>query len=65
MSGPVRNADPIHDGCDPMLALACRHIVVQQRKLDIFGDREFVDQVEALKDESDIVLTQMRELHSL
>src|SRR3546814_7554632 len=42
-------------------ALACRHIVIEQRQLDILAHRQFIDQVEALEDEADRGLADLGE----
>src|SRR3546814_17547649 len=42
-------------------ALACRHIVIEQRQPDILAHRQFIDQVEALEDEADRGLADLGE----
>src|SRR3546814_17974127 len=44
--------DAVHHDIGALAALACRHIVIEQRQLDILAHRQFIDQVEALEDEA-------------
>ena len=52
--GAMGDLDPLQCLAGALLAFARRNIlVVEQRQLDIFGDIQFVDQVEALEHEPD------------
>ena len=62
MLGAVRDADLVEHSLDPLPALRCRVIVIEQRELDILAHRKLVDQVEALEDEADVALARVGEL---
>ena len=62
MLGAMGDADLVEHPVDARLALAGRDVVIEQGKLDIFADRQFVDQVEALEDEADVALAGVRKL---
>ena len=59
--GAVRHAHAIHHLGNLLLALAGGHLVVEQGQLDVLGHRQFVDQVEALENEADVLLADRTE----
>src|SRR3546814_4168737 len=60
--GAVADADLVHHLVGAALALAGGDVVIQQRQLDILTDRQFVDEVEALEDEAEILLATIGQL---
>ncbi len=58
----VRDAHTIHGFGDTLLAFAGRHVVIEQRQLDVLGDGQLVDQVEVLEDEADVLLADLAAL---
>ncbi len=56
----VAQTDPFKGRLDPFLALGPAHAAIDQGGLDIVGDVQVLDQVEALEDETDGVIAQAR-----
>ncbi len=56
------DADFLQHGIDPLLAFGRWHFLVQQGQFDVIEHGEFVDQVETLEDEADVVFAQLRKL---
>ena len=52
----------VHDIRDTFFALIRWHVVIQQCQLDILGNSQFIDQIEALKNEADISLANIATL---
>ena len=62
--GAMRHADALERRRDPLLALGGAHAAIGERQLDVLEHREIADQVEALKDESDLAVADARALRS-
>ena len=62
MLGAVADVHPLQDGSNHFLALGWLHTEVGEREFDILEDVQFVYQVEALEDEADIALANLRAL---
>ena len=56
VAGTMAYAHAVHDLRHAPLAFGRRHVAVEQRELDIFGHIQLFNQVEALKDEADVLL---------
>ena len=56
--GAVTDVHALEHGGDTLFALASPHVEVFEWQLDVLEDVEFVDEVEALEDESDIALAE-------
>ena len=61
MFGAVRDAHLVHHTGHPLAAHAGRDIVIQERKLDVFFNRQLINQVERLEDETDVLLADIAE----
>ncbi len=60
MTGAVGDAHAVHYLGDAPFTLTGRHVVVEQRELDVFCNVQLVDQVKALENEADILLADVR-----
>ena len=56
MFGAMGNSHAFHDVRDTLPAFLRRHLVIEQRQLDVLGHAELVDEIEALEDETDVLL---------
>ena len=54
MTRAVRQSDPLQRLGDTAFTFGGADAAIDQRDLDIFGDGEFVDQIEALEDKTDM-----------
>ena len=55
MLGAVGDAHLVHHLVDPGAPLARGDVMVEQRKLDILADAQFVDEIEGLEDDADVL----------
>ena len=62
MPAPVRHLNAVESGVDAISRAPCRKIEIGQRQLDVLEDAQVADQVEALKDEADLLQTDARAL---
>ena len=59
MIGTVADGHALHDLRDLGLALGSADVQIAQRKLNVFIDIEFVDEVEALENKADVALAEL------
>jgi uncharacterized protein YbbC (DUF1343 family) len=55
----VADVHALEHAVDLAFALTRGDARVQQRQLDVFADRELVDEIEALEDEADVLLAEL------
>ena len=55
--GSMGHADLLQGFVHAMLALGSLHAAIGERKFDVFVDSQIADQIEALKDESDLTVS--------
>src|SRR5438067_8004696 len=56
----VAHADAVEGVLDALLAIGRRHSPVRERELDVLEDGQVADQVEALEDEADVAVADVR-----
>src|SRR5262245_47584834 len=62
--GPMSHADPFQGRRDSLLALGGAHAAIGQRQFYVFEHGEIADEIEALKDESNLAIADARALRS-
>ena len=62
MIGAMCDANALQHGLHPLVALRGRHLLIKERQHHVFSNRQFVDQVETLENEADIVFANAGQL---
>ena len=57
----MRNVHSLQNCLHPLLPFLRRYVLIQQRQHDVFRYGQFIDQVEALEDETNVVLADVRQ----
>ena len=62
MIAAVCNADALQYGLYPLVTLCGRYLLIKERQHDVFRDGQFVDKIEALEYEADVLFANLGQL---